>query len=307
MAPCDVARLGELNPRCSSAPDRRAALATPASTGSSTAGQRARTARAARARARFVPASERAKGERAARSARRRTRERARWRARSARWRLVPALDRGDPSESEVRRRLRRRAPSRAPRIAAGSLRDRRPRTAPRRASRARAGSRATAASAASEPRGGFRVPCEALEDDAIQVVPFEVARRQRLRARVGLVRGVPLLPGMQHPAERADRCRVRRAARRRHVYARAIASRAAAGKVDRAQAPAAAGHALGLNRRRRQGRRRESRPGELVDERMRLSIPTPRRPPENENPVGSAPPGFAVRISAEHQLRASV
>ena len=50
----------------------------------------------------------------------------------------------------------------------------------------------------------------EALEHDRIQVRPFERARRERLRARIRLMRAVPLLPGMEHAAERARRFGVR-------------------------------------------------------------------------------------------------
>ena len=56
------------------------------------------------------------------------------------------------------------------------------------------------------EPRGGLGGPGQALQHDRVEVRPLERARRERLRARVGLVRGVPLFPGLQHAAERADR-----------------------------------------------------------------------------------------------------
>ena len=60
------------------------------------------------------------------------------------------------------------------------------------------------------EPRGRLGMPREALQDDRIQVRPLEGARRERLRARVRLVGAVPLLPRMEHSAERADRFGVR-------------------------------------------------------------------------------------------------
>ena len=55
------------------------------------------------------------------------------------------------------------------------------------------------------EPRGGLGVPREALQHNRVEVVPGERSRRQRLGARVGLVRGLPLLPGVQQAGERAD------------------------------------------------------------------------------------------------------
>ena len=46
----------------------------------------------------------------------------------------------------------------------------------------------------------------EALKDDRVQVRPLELARRERLSARIRLMRAVPLLPGMKDAAERAHR-----------------------------------------------------------------------------------------------------
>ena len=54
------------------------------------------------------------------------------------------------------------------------------------------------------QPRGGLGVARQALQHDGVEIVPLERLRRERLRARVCLVRGVPLLPGVQRPRERA-------------------------------------------------------------------------------------------------------
>ena len=52
----------------------------------------------------------------------------------------------------------------------------------------------------------------ETLEHDGVEVGPVERARRQHRRARVGLVRGIPLFPRVQHASERPDRLFVVRA-----------------------------------------------------------------------------------------------
>ena len=69
----------------------------------------------------------------------------------------------------------------------------------------------------------------EALEHDRIQVRPLEHARRERLRARIRLMGAVPLLPGLEHAPERANRIGVGGSRRRLSRCAREMASRAAA------------------------------------------------------------------------------
>ena len=49
------------------------------------------------------------------------------------------------------------------------------------------------------EPRRRVGVPGKALQHDRVEIGPVERSRRQRLGAGVRLVRGVPLLPRVQH------------------------------------------------------------------------------------------------------------
>ena len=52
---------------------------------------------------------------------------------------------------------------------------------------------------------GRLAVAREPFEHDAVEIQPFETVGRQRLRALVGLMRGIELLPGLQHTGKRAD------------------------------------------------------------------------------------------------------
>ena len=56
------------------------------------------------------------------------------------------------------------------------------------------------------ELRRRVGVPGQALQHNRVEVVPGERSRRQRLGAGIRLVRGLPLLPGVQQAGERADR-----------------------------------------------------------------------------------------------------
>ena len=57
----------------------------------------------------------------------------------------------------------------------------------------------------------GLRVPGEPLQDHAVEIVPLVGSRRERLRASVGVVRGVPLLPCMEHACQLSRRLGIRR------------------------------------------------------------------------------------------------
>ena len=55
------------------------------------------------------------------------------------------------------------------------------------------------------EARGAVSVPGEPPQDDGIEVEPVERGGRERLGARVRLVRGIPLFPRVERPRERTD------------------------------------------------------------------------------------------------------
>ena len=84
----------------------------------------------------------------------------------------------------------------------------------------------------------GLRVPGEPLQDHAVEIVPLVGSRRQRLRAPVGVVRGVPLLPCMEHACQLSRRLGIRRP-RAGILDARRIISRAAGGNRSTAGADA--------------------------------------------------------------------
>src|SRR5262245_37704787 len=63
---------------------------------------------------------------------------------------------------------------------------------------------------------GGLAVARQPTEHDTVEVEPFEAVRRQSLGTSVRLMRGVKLLPRLQHPRKCADRLRIGRARCRR-------------------------------------------------------------------------------------------
>jgi hypothetical protein len=132
----------------------------------------------------------------------------------------VAVARRGDSTEAEFSDRLRRRLAAervveRLGAIEIARLDERLGQLRARRQVAGRAGERFV------EARGGFGVAGEPLQRDAVEVQPFGVARRQRVRAQIGVVRRAPLIPGVQRAGERADRADVGRARDRGGVRAR--------------------------------------------------------------------------------------
>ncbi len=72
-----------------------------------------------------------------------------------------------------------------------------------------------------SESDRSLLVPRKALEHERVEVMAFQAARRERLATCVGLVRALPLFPGMQHFRERTHRGSIGRSRRRVLVDAR--------------------------------------------------------------------------------------
>jgi len=132
----------------------------------------------------------------------------------------VAVARRGDSTEAEFGDGLRRRLAAervveRLGAIEIARLDERLGQLRARRQVAGRAGERFV------EARGGFGVAGEPLQRDAVEVQPFGVARRQRVRAQIGVVRRAPLIPGVQRAGERADGADVGRARDRGGVRAR--------------------------------------------------------------------------------------